>query len=127
MIRVLIDSSAWIEYLFGTPQGEKVKHIIEDKNSICYTPNIVRTEVISKLIRTGHDTEKAIQTIKQLSIPPIEEPEYFFEAGKKHAELRKSNKNISAADAIIITIAEKNNLKVLTKDSHFKGINTLLI
>ncbi|MFH1751447.1 MAG: PIN domain-containing protein [archaeon] len=124
---LLMDSSAWIEYFNGTKPGQKVKELIENEKYLVLNPNIVAAEVTSKIARFGGNVEKAITAIKTLSIPVREDQELFFEAGKQHFHLKKKFKNISLADSIIKTIAEKNNAVIVTKDRHLNGKKTILI
>lgn len=122
---VLLDSSAILEYYFGTKLGEEVKSII-DKSEVVYLPNVVIGEVVSKIIRLGNNLQPLLTEITQFAIP-IEAPEYFIEAGKKHAELRKKGLNVSLIDSILLVLSEKNNAKFLTKDSQLTGPNTILL
>ncbi|MCR4369279.1 MAG: PIN domain-containing protein [archaeon] len=125
--KTIIDSSAWIEYFRATQQGEKARKILEESRQKIITPNIVAAEVTSKMKRVGENYEAAIQAIKSLSIPAEETQEDYINAGTRHAELRKKHPGISLADAIILTIAEKNRAKILTKDAHLAGKNTILL
>jgi len=34
----LLDTYAWVEYLIGSKKGEFVKGMVEDENSVIYTP-----------------------------------------------------------------------------------------
>ena len=125
--RFLIDSSAWIEYLEATPSGAKASKIIEGGKNTIITPNIVMAEVVSKVIRKGGNHEIAVNAIQTLSKPATEEWGDFIRAGKEHAKLKERIKGISLADAIILTLAEKNRAAIVTKDSHIKGSKTLFI
>ena len=121
----LFDSSAWIEYFLGTPLGEKTKKLLEGPDNIL-VPNIVLAEVSSKLTHFGLDLSRTISTMKNC-LPAIEEREYFVEAGILHAEARRKNPSFGLADAIILVLAEKNRAKIVTKDHHLKGKNTIML
>ncbi len=123
----LLDSSAWIEYFEGSKLGSIVRQIINDNESIVYLPSIVITEVTSKLIRKGLDASSVLKEMSMLSLPAVEKQDYFFEAGKLHAEKRLLSKNFPTADAIIQVLAQKNNAKIVTKDHHLIGPNTILL
>ena len=125
--RFLIDSSAWIEYFKGTNLGKKVKEILEDSNNQILTPKIVIAEVTSKIARSGQDPTEAFLAIESFSIQINEKQEYFFEAGVEHAKLKQKFEEISLADALIKVLEEKNNAKIVTKDFHLKGKNTIFI
>ncbi len=49
--RVVVDSSAWIEYFRGTPQGAKTRDAIEGAE--CGTPVVVLAELSDKYHRMG--------------------------------------------------------------------------
>ena len=53
----LLDSSAWIEYFEGSPQGEKVWKIL--KKEKVHSLNLIIAEVISKFKRKGMDFNQA--------------------------------------------------------------------
>lgn len=125
--RFVFDSSAWIEYLRGTPAGKTVAAILENDKNAVLTPNIVAAEVISKMARKHGPVVESVESISNQSVPPLETRHDYFLAGQLHAQLRKTMKNISLADAVILTLAEKNNAKLVTKDSHLKGKNTVFI
>lgn len=123
----VIDSSAWIEYLEGFQYAEKAARIIEREEITIITPKIVMAEVCSKTIRHGGNPEKAKEIIESFSAPLSEDNDTYFLAGKIHAQLRKKFDNISLADAIVLAVTEKNNAKLVTKDFHQKGKNTVYL
>jgi predicted nucleic acid-binding protein len=124
LTNVIIDSSAWIEYMFGTKKGAEVRKVIENPKNEIYTPNVVRSEVLSKFVRNGYPPEKIIETIETISLTPKETPEIYFEAGKIHAALKEKT-GIGMIDSIILSIAKYNNAKILSFDKHLIQKNTL--
>lgn len=124
---IVIDSSALIEYLEKTKSGVQAAKYIDNENNRLIVPNIVCAEVVSKIIRKGKDPNIAIQAIKTFSVPAEEGQEDYFKAGTEHPKLKAISENISLADVVIKVIAEKNKAKILTKDSHLKGKNTILL
>lgn len=125
--RFVFDSSAWIEYLRGTPAGKTVAAILENEKSVVLTPNIVAAEVVSKMTREHGPVAESIESISNQSIAPLETRHDYFLIGQLHAELRKTMKNVSLADAVILTLAEKNSARIVTTDQHLKGKNTVFI
>ncbi len=125
--RLLLDTSAWIEYFLGSDLGKRVSSMIDDSPDVLIVlPNVVASEVISKSIRLGFSPLIVHPPLRKC-VPPIETKEYYFEAGKKHAELRKIIPHFSLVDAIILTLAEKNKATIITKDTHLAGPNTILL
>ena len=124
---IVIDSSALIEYFEKTKSGIRAAKYIDNENNRLIVPNIVCAEVVSKIIRKGKDPNIAIQAIKTFSVRAEEEREDYFKAGTEHPKLKAISENISLADVVIKVIAEKNKAKILIKDAHLKGKNTILL
>ena len=125
--KFVIDASAWIEYLNGTNLGKRVEKILNNRENVVITPNIVSAEVIRKLQRTGFEVDAAISAIRTLSMSVPEDQTMYFEAGKLHAQMRTKNNNASLADAIIKKVAGENDATIVTKDRHLKGANAILL
>ena len=123
--RYLVDSSAWIEYLFGTNEGKKAAQFIEKPENTIITPNIVLAEVVSKYCRLGEDPTDAIASISSLSTEIMERRDVYETAGMKHAELRRKYKSIGLADCIVLAIAEKEDAIIITKDHHLSEKNAI--
>lgn len=122
MTEYLIDAFAWIEYLEGSEQGEKVKQILQ--NHKCLTSAVTMAEVISRAKRTGKDTEIAFQAITLNSKVLQVNEEIAKKTGLIHAEKREKNKDFGLADAFILAHRKKKQ-KILTGDPHFKGIEKI--
>lgn len=114
----VVDSSAWLEYIGDTKNGENFAKVIQDTNSLII-PSIVLFEVYKKLIRfsdeksalTGLITMKAgavvIDLDEELAIMAVL-------IQKKHG--------LPMADSIILATARFFNAILWTQDSDFKGI-----
>ncbi|MEK6821409.1 MAG: PIN domain-containing protein [archaeon] len=127
MTDYLIDSSAWVEYFDGTAAGEKVKQILEDPLNSCYTCRIVVCEVTSQAARKNMPFEDYLIEMKTKSHDAREDVDDYYHTGIKHAELKKIIPRISYTDALLITLSEKRRMKIVSKDAHLKGKNTLLL
>lgn len=116
-MRVLIDSSAWIEYIDGSNIGKKVRDLILSENEI-YSLSVIISEVISKTKRQNKNTDLSYNILNRNSIILEISPEIAKQAGLIHAEQKLKQKSFSLVDSIILSTARKLNAKVLTKDSH---------
>lgn len=116
-----------MEYLEGLKDGKKAKEIIEGEGNIIITPRIVMAEVYSKTFRNRGDAEKARKIIEDLSAPSNEDDETYFLAGRIHAEMKRKFKNMSLADAVVLAVSQRANAKLVTKDFHQKGMDTIYI
>ena len=118
-MKILIDSSAWIEYLEGSTKGEKVREIFSGDNEL-YVLNFIISEVISKIKRKNMNEELAYRAIITNSKVLNLTPRIAKNAGLLHAEMKKKIKDFGLADALILATAREMNMKVLTEDKHFK-------
>ena len=125
-MKYLFDAYAWVAYLEGGKDGEKINAIIKSNNEIYTLPTTI-TEVISKIKRLNGNTETAYMAlIKNSRIADIT-PKLAKEAGILHAESRKDIPNISMADTLLIVSAKAMNAKVLTGDPHFKHFKEAIL
>lgn len=127
-MKYLIDTSAWIEYLEGGEIGQKVNDILIDENNELFIIPLIVAETISKVKRKNGNVETAyniiISTAENIPLDNLTAKE----AGLLHVKERDKNQSFGIADALIIKTAQRNGLKILTKDSHFKNFReTILI
>lgn len=126
IIRYVIDSWAWVEYLDGTEKGEKVKKIIEDDNEI-FTVFINLAEVMSIVKRKNRDYKTVSDTILSLSKIFYGDIQFLITTGLLHAEMRKTMKDFGLADAFALATAKKLGAKLLTGDPHFKNMKEAIM
>ena len=119
-MRILIDSSAWIEYLEGSSKGEKVREILSDSNEV-FVLTLMIAEVVSKVKRKGMDVDLAFNAITKNAKTLEISQEAAKEAGLLHADMRKKIKDFGLMDALILIAARKLKASILTSDSHFKN------
>ncbi|RWO41961.1 MAG: type II toxin-antitoxin system VapC family toxin [Mesorhizobium sp.] len=114
---VLVDTSAWIEWLIGSPTGEQVAvHLPEQADWL--VPTIVQLELAKWLTReVGED--KADQTIaftQVCTVVPLD-----TEIALAAAEVCRKHK-LATADAIIFATARAHDATLLTCDKHFESL-----
>ncbi|MEK6842982.1 MAG: PIN domain-containing protein [Candidatus Micrarchaeota archaeon] len=123
---ILIDSSAWIEYIKGSERGEKVRGIA-DSGSV-FTIGIILSEVAKWCeihnIDADANTREILEICTDLLEPSLDA---WIDAGKLNAQINRGEKNknkrIGLVDCIIATTAFENQLRIITLDSHFEKIN----
>ncbi|MBI4044072.1 MAG: PIN domain-containing protein [Candidatus Diapherotrites archaeon] len=125
--KYLIDTSAWIEYFLGTHLSRKVQAILQNPSNECYTCGSVIGELASTLTRHGTSYKEPFQFIKSRCQFLEGSPEDYAGAGVLHAELKKETERISYTDALLITLSQKHELKIVTKDFHLKRHNALFL
>jgi len=121
MTGFVIDSYAWIEFLEGSEQGDRVRGLLGPPFE-AYTPAPVVAEVASKAIRSGKDPRVAWHAIRGASVVLPLDGETARVAGALHAEYRRRIPDFAMTDAIVLTFSRKLDAKVVTGDPHFRGM-----
>jgi predicted nucleic acid-binding protein len=124
-MKFFVDSYAWIEYLDGSPKGEKVKEILI--NNEVYTLSLNISEVISRVKRKNGNIEIAYNAIISNAKIIIVEPKLAKEAGLFHAKIKSKIKDFGLMDALIFVGAKSVGAKILTGDPHFKNFKETLL
>lgn len=117
---ILLDSYAWIEFFIGSEQGKKVQKILE--YYACFTSIVSIAEIIDWCLRNNKDPTDRIRRIKELSRLINLNEVIVTSAGKINFENKKTIKDWGMLDSFIYATALLYNLKVLTGDTHFKGL-----
>jgi predicted nucleic acid-binding protein len=129
VVKIVIDTYAWIELLIGSEKGQKVKELIENAEEV-YTPGTVLAETARKFLREGAD-EKTInawlEIMTSASMITQIDSATALEAAKCQSELTKKAKiskqnTPSLFDAIVQATAKINQCKIVTGDEHFKNL-----
>lgn len=113
----LIDTSAWIEWLTGSPTGEMVAaHLPEQTDWL--VPTMVQLELAKWLVReVGEDKADQVIAFTQLChIAPLD-TEIALAAAEACREHR-----LATADAIIFATARAQDATLITCDAHFDGL-----
>ncbi len=124
-MKFLIDAYAWIEYLNGSSEGEKVHKIFQGSDE-CLTLSITLCEVISKVKRNKGNVEIAYEAIHSNSMIIDPSPNASREAGLIHAKVREKIKNFGLVDSLLLASAKQYGAKILTGDNHFKGFKDVI-
>ena len=114
---VLVDSSAWIEWLIGSPTGDKVEaHLPEQADWL--VPTMVQLELAKWLTReVGEDKADQVIAFTQVChVVPLD-----TEVALAAAEVCREHK-LATADAIIFATARAHGAGLVTCDAHFDGL-----
>lgn len=120
MDKLVVDASAWLEYLDGSTKGEGIRKRFEKAQ--LYTPAICLAEIIARMIRRGFSPEIAKIAVPARSTVVAIDGNIGITGGTLYAELRKERPKIALSDALTLAIARKLGAKVLTCDNDFRGI-----
>lgn len=117
---ILLDTSAWIEYLNSTELGNKIKDLFYQKIGI-YTCQLTIAEISVWCYKNNENPDKYLDKIKKLSsILEISE-DILVASGRTYWEERKNGK-LGLIDSIIYTTARFHGLVLWTKDGDFKKL-----
>lgn len=125
-MKLIIDAHSWIEYLEGSASGEKLNKLLNEENEIYVLP-ITISEVVSKVKRSGKDSQLAYDSIIKNARILEPTPKIAKEAGLLHAEIRKKNPSFGIVDAILLSAAKSINAKVVTGDNHFRQFDNVIL
>ncbi len=113
---VLVDSWAWIEYLKGTPSGEKARSYIEGEEKVIVSAINVAEVRLFLLRHKRTEEEKLIRFLLSTSFPVPVSTEIALQAA-----LTKHEKKFGMADAIVLATAKLHDAKIVAGDDDFKG------
>ena len=119
---VLLDSSAWLEYFFGSERGEKIKAIVESDHDIIVS-KVNLFELFHKILRERcrEDAEKFVSFVVMRSIVD----EMDIDTIKLAAEEKKKF-GLAMADAFIAATAIKYDATLYTWDKDFETVGDLI-
>lgn len=124
-MKILVDTSAWIEYFTGSKEGEIVNNYILNEEII--TSIISLLELSYKSDKEGWNIKDYLNFIKIKSqIIGIKESS-IIEFGKVYNSSRKKESSFGFADAILLQTAKDEEATILTKDNHFKIFEDVIL
>lgn len=114
---VLVDTSAWIEWLIGSPTGEALSERLPQQSD-WLVPTMVQLELAKWLTReVGEDKADQVIAFTQVcQVVPLE-----TEIALAAADACRTHK-LATADAIIFATARARGATLLTCDAHFEGL-----
>ena len=114
---VLVDTSAWIEWLTGSPAGEKLSGQMPEQSD-WLVPTMVQLELAKWLTRElGEDKADQVIAFTQVcQVIPLD-----TEIALAAAEACRSHK-LATADAVVFATARSRGAMLLTCDAHFEGL-----
>ena len=113
----LVDTSAWIEWLIGSPTGERLSaYLPEQANWLM--PTMVQLE-LDKWLQREVGEQKADQVIAFTQMCRIV---YLDTDIALLASALCRTHKLATADAVIFATAKRHNARLVTCDAHFKGL-----
>jgi len=115
--QVVVDSSAWIEFLADGPKAAQLARYFEQEEHLL-VPAIVVYEVYKKLLREQGNTaaERFLSQALRLAMVDLD-PGMAVAAA--HTSLEHG---LAMADAIVYAIARTHQAQLVTMDKHFRQL-----
>ena len=122
---MLLDTSAWIELFHDTDKRPIVQDIL--KNEENFTSEITFAEIVNWCFKNKVESkiQAYVEGIKKGSKILMLNESIIIYAGKLNYERKKLIKNWGMIDSLILATALLYDLKILTKDSHFKDLENV--
>lgn len=118
---MLLDTSAWVEFLIGSEKGSRVKE--ELTKLICYSSVVTLAELSSWSLREGQETDKIISIVKSLSNVIGLDEDITVLSGKLNFKRKKENRKWGMLDSMILATAMMYDLDILTCDNDFRDVS----
>ena len=113
----VVDTSAWIEWLVGSPLGKRLAREIPEKTQ-CVVPTIVQLELAEWLAREiGDDpADQMIAYTQKCVVVPLD-TRIALHAADLHRQYK-----LATADAVVYATAREFGAELLTCDAHFENL-----
>lgn len=113
----MVDISAWIKWLTGSPLGRKLDKQFPAREQ-CIVPTIVQLELSKWLVReVGEEqSDLVIAYTQKCDVVPMDTTIALLAA-----DLHRTHK-LATADAIVYATARHRGAELLTCDSHFQSL-----
>lgn len=120
---VLIDTSAWIDYLRGrdTPFRREARRLILDDRAATVGPVWAELLVGVRSTRDRRRVDRALEGLHRIDA----DLEDWRAAGMLGAELGNRGLTIPLTELLIATVCRRRNLSLLTSDQHFSVVDDL--
>ena len=116
-MKVLVDSSIWVDYFRGVVEDAKLDFLI-DENLV-----VVNDLILTELIPVLHlrKQNKLINLMQEIACPPMH-IDWDGLVQMQIVCLQQGINKVGIPDLIIVQHALQNQLELYTRDKHFKSI-----
>lgn len=119
---LVVDTSAWIEWLVGSATGIRLSKQLPDKSQ-CIVPTIVLLELSKWLVREVDEaTADQVMAYTQRCVVAVLDARMALLAADMHRKYK-----LATADAIVYATAVHYDAQLLTCDAHFDGLPGVLL
>lgn len=113
----VVDTSAWIEWLIGSPLGRRIEKAIPVRTQ-CVVPTLVQLELSKWLMRELDEdrTDQMLAYTQKCIVVPLD-----TRIALRAAECCRQHK-LATADAVVYATALERGADLLTCDAHFEKL-----
>jgi len=122
-VRVLVDTSAWVELLNGhaSPERDAVVRLLNGEDDVC-TCGVIVAEVLQGL-RRGRGRSEIEDLFAQMTFLEAVGMAPFVRAAELYRSLRRRGVTVrSTIDCLIAVLAEENDCALLARDRDLSAI-----
>jgi predicted nucleic acid-binding protein len=122
-VRVLVDSSAWVEFLNGhaSPERDAVVRLLQGEEDVC-TCGVIAAEVLQGL-RRGRTLTRIEGLFAEMTFLETVGIRPYVRAADLYRSLRRRGTTVrSTIDCLIAVIAEENGCAVLARHRDLSAI-----
>lgn len=123
--RYVLDAHAWVEYLRGSPPGNRVRQIME--HGVLYTNSLTLAEVVGHIAKAGEDADLAARAVQTLSDVVELDNELSIRTAKRFARMRKTQRRATFNQAYLIETAKKVGAEIVSGDKNMVSGRAILI
>jgi|SRR3989344_3060444 len=127
MSKIVLDTSAWIEYFNGTEKGARVKERIAEEGVGVLITGMIVAELSVKFPKDSKPIDEMVFALKNMA----NVVSFDFELGKESAKIymrqRRLKPKFGLMDARVVAAARLNGGKVITCDNDFSNINEAIV
>ncbi|MCZ7627234.1 MAG: PIN domain-containing protein [Candidatus Methylomirabilis sp.] len=118
--KVLVDTSAWIEFFRGTPStcGDKVGELLRRDRTCVTGLIIVELSRGAKGTRELRTLDELLRTVTSLEVSD----DVYRKAGELSYRMARRGLTLGTVDAVIAATAIRHDCPLLTLDDHFQQI-----
>jgi predicted nucleic acid-binding protein len=117
--KVLVDTSAWIEFFRGREPGRAAVEKLMDEERVCCS-GLILAELLQ-----GARSEKEMEVLRDFMVVFDffeDDRDIWAKAGALSFSARKKGKGAPLSDCLLAVLASENGCAILTLDVHFEQI-----
>lgn len=120
-MRILVDTSIWIDYFRGGDRSDRLDHLIDE--NLIVTNDVILTELIPSLkLRNQHRLVSLLGEIEKLPL----EIDWESVIGFQYHCLKSGANGVGIPDLIIAHNAMANDCPVYSLDRHFRLMSEVI-